>query len=201
MSGGAGGQGVHCVTMTADRGALVAAAAAGDRAAWDAIVAEYAGLVWAVARSVRLSAADAADVCQVTWLRLVENLDRIRDPAALGGWLATTARREALNLLRQRRELPEDDQSMLVDDRNPAPGDTVLLDERDRELWRAFRLLSIRCQTILRLLVLDPLPGGYAAAAEALGIPVGSLGPTRARCLASLRSLLPGLAEVDSERR
>lgn len=180
---------------------MVAAAAAGDRAAWDAIVAEYAGLVWAVARSVRLSAADAADVCQVTWLRLVENLDRIRDPAALGGWLATTARREALNLLRQRRELPEDDQSMLVDDRNPAPGDTVLLDERDRELWRAFRLLSIRCQTILRLLVLDPLPGGYAAAAEALGIPVGSLGPTRARCLASLRSLLPGLAEVDSERR
>lgn len=190
---------VDCPTMTADRGALVAAAAAGDRTAWDAIVAEYAGLVWAVARSLRLSAADAADVCQVTWLRLVENLHRIRDPAALGGWLATTARREALNVLRQRRELPEEDQSMLVDDQNPAPPETVLVDERDRELWQAFRRLSARCQSILRLLVLDPAPGGYAAAADALGVPVGSLGPTRARCLANLRSLLPGLAEVDSE--
>lgn len=182
--------------MSADPAGLVAAAAAGDKAAWDAIVTEYAGLVWAVARSHRLSSADAADVSQVTWLRLLENLGRIRDPAALGAWLATTARREAINILRQRRELPEPDQSELVDDQEPPPWQAILVGERDRELWQAFRRLPARCQTVLRLLVLEPAPGGYAAAAAALGLPVGSLGPTRARCLATLRGYLAGPAEV-----
>jgi RNA polymerase sigma factor (sigma-70 family) len=182
--------------MTVDPSGLVSAAAGGDRAAWDAIVTRYAGLVWAVARSLRLSAADAADVSQVTWLRLLENLDRIRDPAALGAWLATTARREAINLLRQRRELPEPDQAELVDDREPPPWQAVLVNERDGELWQAFRRLPARCQTVLRLLVLEPEPGGYAAAAAALDVPVGSLGPTRARCLATLRGYLSGLVEV-----
>jgi len=70
---------------------MVAAATAGDRAAWDAIVHRYAGLVWSVARAFRLGDADAADVSQATWLRLVEHLDQIRDPAALGAWRATTA--------------------------------------------------------------------------------------------------------------
>jgi RNA polymerase sigma factor (sigma-70 family) len=182
--------------MSTDRSGLVAAAAAGDRAAWDAIVTEYAGLVWAVARSFRLSAADAADVSQVTWLRLLENLDRIRDPAALGAWLATTARREAVNVLRQRRELPAPDHTDVADDREPPPWQAVLVGERDRELWQAFRRLPDRCQRLLRLLVLEPEPGGYAAAAAALDVPVGSLGPTRARCLAALRGHLAERAEV-----
>jgi RNA polymerase sigma factor (sigma-70 family) len=182
--------------MKADRAGLIAAAGTGDRAAWDAIVTEFAGLVWAVARSLRLGAADAADVSQVTWLRLLENLDRIRDPAALGGWLATTARREAINILRQRRELPDPDQTEYADDRQPPPWQGVLVEERDRELWQAFRQLPDRCQAVLRLLVLDPAPGGYAAAATVLDLPVGSLGPTRARCLATLRSYLSGRTEV-----
>jgi len=178
--------------MSADRESLVAAAAAGDQGAWDAIVNRYAGLVWAVARGLRLSAADAADVCQVTWLRLLENLNRIRDPAALGSWLATTARREAIGILRRRREVPvaEPDRGDVADEQQPPPWHAVLVRERDRELWQAFRRLSDRCQSLLRLLVLDPTEGGYAAAAAALDMPVGSLGPTRARCLAALRTHL-----------
>lgn len=196
MTLGYAAQALDCRGMNADRAGLVAAAAAGDRAAWDAIVAEYAGLVWAVARSHRLSAADAADVSQVTWLRLLENLTRIRNPAALGGWLATTARREAINILRQHRELPEADQADVADEREPPPWQAVLAGERDRELWQAFGRLPARCQAVLRLLVLEPEPGGYAAVAAALDVPVGSLGPTRARCLATLRGYLSGPAEV-----
>ena len=178
--------------MSADRESLVAAAAAGDQRAWDAIVTRYSGLVWAVARGLQLSPADAADVSQVTWLRLVENLDRIRDPAALGSWLATTARREAISLLRRRREVPvaEPDRGDTPDDREPPPWQALLARERDQELWQAFSRLSPRCQALLRLLVLDPAEGGYAAAAAALDMPVGSLGPTRARCLATLRGHL-----------
>lgn len=184
--------------MNTDQAHLVAAAAAGDRGAWDAIVSEFAGLVWAVARSLRLSAADAADVSQVTWLRLVENLDQIRDPQALGSWLATTARREAINLLRRRREVPvpESDWARPAGEHDPPPWQALLHRERDRELWQAFRLLSARCQEVLRLLVLEPAVS-YAAAAAALEVPIGSLGPTRARCLATLRGFLRAATEED----
>jgi RNA polymerase sigma factor (sigma-70 family) len=178
--------------MGTDVAQLIAAAAAGDRGAWDRIVERYSGLVWAVARGFRLSNADAADVSQATWLRLVEHLDRISQPEHLASWLATTTRREALNLLRQRRPdpLPDYDGVPLVDDVSPPPWQAVLDDERDRELWRAFVRLSPRCQALLRLLVLDPV-GSYAAASAVLDMPVGSLGPTRARCLAALRAYLP----------
>jgi len=171
--------------MESDLASLVHAASNGDRGAWEAIVNRYGRLVWAVARSFRLSAADAADVSQTTWLRLVEHLDGLRDPAGLGSWLATTARREALAVLRKQREVPTPDTDPL-DDRQPPPWQGLLVDERDSELRRAFRRLPARCQTLLRLLVLEPAPS-YAAAAAALDIPIGSLGPTRARCLATLR--------------
>src|SRR5215475_11652312 len=92
--------------METDHAELVRAAADGDAAAWNTIIDRYAGLVWTVARGLDLSAADAADVSQTTWLRLVENLHTIREPAGLGAWLATTARREALVMLRKRREVP-----------------------------------------------------------------------------------------------
>lgn len=86
-------------------GPLVARAADGDEAAWNALVDEFGGLVWATTRAHRLSAADAADVFQITWIRLVENLDRIQDLAHVNGWLATTARRESLSLLRRSTRL------------------------------------------------------------------------------------------------
>src|SRR6266568_2397317 len=95
------------VPMTVDNAALLDAARLGDQAAWNALVAEYNSLVWSIARGYRLESADAHDAVQMTWLRLVENLDRIKDPERLAGWLATTARRECLQLLRKSgRERP-----------------------------------------------------------------------------------------------
>lgn len=172
-------------------GPLLDAAAAGDGAAWDALVARFTGLLWATARSHRLSTADAADVVQTTWLRLVENLGRIQDPERLGGWLATTARRECLVVLRRsRREPPVGDERLLdtVPDQRSALDVTLLVDERDASLWRVFDELPDRCRRLLRVLLADPAPS-YAEVADALDMPIGSIGPTRQRCLASLRML------------
>ena len=171
----------------------LAAANDGDQQAWDAIVAEYSNLVWSVARSFRLASADAADVYQATWLRLVENLGRIRDGDRLGAWLSTTARREALALLRRgRRSVSVSDVELLVGvstDITPSAEETVLRREESANLWRAFALLSEHCQKLLRVIFADP-PPSYTEASAALDIPVGSIGPTRARCLGNLQTLL-----------
>lgn len=173
-----------------DNAELVSAAAGGDQSAWDALVERYAGLVWAVARGFRLDAADAADVTQATWLRLVEHLGQLRDPAALGAWLATTTRREAISLIRKRREVPfADTEPIETPDEQPAPWHHLVVADRDHELWQAFRRLPARCQTLLRLLVIEPV-GSYASAAAALAMPIGALGPTRGRCLTTLRDEL-----------
>lgn len=167
--------------------ALVRAAAGGDQAAWDAIVDRFQGLVWATARSHRLSPADAADVAQTTWLRLVENLGRIREPERVGAWLATTARRESLRLIRLRgRELPSDDADAFESADEEGPELALLRDERDTLLWRAFAKLSDRCQALLRLLVAPEEPS-YEEIGAALDMPIGAIGPTRIRCLEKLR--------------
>ncbi|HEV2634785.1 MAG TPA: sigma-70 family RNA polymerase sigma factor [Actinocrinis sp.] len=173
---------------------LVAEAICGDTAAWDALVQRYSRLVWAVARSFRLSTADAADVSQTTWLRLVEKLDTIKDPDHLAGWLATTAKREALRTLRLAgREAPAFDEGAQL----PGPEEWLaqdpetlaLLDDEYRRLWRAYAGLSESCRTLLWLVTVVPL-GSYAEVSAALGMPVGSIGPTRNRCLDRLRSQL-----------
>jgi RNA polymerase sigma factor (sigma-70 family) len=172
-------------------GPLLDAARAGDSASWDQLVDRFSGLLWATARAHRLSTTDAADVVQTTWLRLVENLDRIQDAERLGGWLATTARRECLLVLkRSRREPPVATDEVfdhLPDQRDDLDA-SLLLAERDAVLWRIFEQLPDRCRTLLRVLVADP-PPAYAEIAEALGIPIGSIGPTRQRCLTQLRTL------------
>jgi RNA polymerase sigma factor (sigma-70 family) len=176
----------------AEMAELLGRAAAGDQSAWSRIVDRYARLVWSVARSFRLSAADAADVHQATWLRLVEQLDSIRDPERLGAWLATTARREALALLRRAsRDLPTGDMHLLEPRRDSsgpdqAPESELLRRERDEDLWKAIGSLPGNCRNLLRLLLIDP-PPSYAEVSAALEIPVGSIGPTRARCLEHLR--------------
>jgi RNA polymerase sigma factor (sigma-70 family) len=179
---------------------LVQAAANGDRAAWDEIVDRFGGLVWATARAYRLSRADAADVAQTTWLRLVEHLDRIRDPERLPGWLATTARNESLRHLRlQARERPSDDAQLLELPSDEAPDLALLANERAVALWRAFARLAERCQALLRLLVSVTEPS-YEEIGAALDMPVGAIGPTRMRCLEKLRQELargaasPGVA-------
>jgi RNA polymerase sigma factor (sigma-70 family) len=175
--------------------ALLAGAGAGSQAAWDALVARYARLVWSVARGFRLTDADAHDVFQTTWLRLIENLDRIADPERLPGWLATTARRECIGLLRkQDREVPVFDApgQDLDDDEDPAhpdPETATIEREEHRRLWEAFAQLSERCRMLLRVVAVCPMDS-YADVSAALGIPTGSIGPTRARCLDRLRARL-----------
>lgn len=172
---------------------LVRAAAGGDQGAWDGLVERYHRLVWAVIRSYRLDAADAADVSQTTWLRLVEHLGSLRDPDRVGAWLATTARREALRLARQRRaeldRVSGDADLQLLPSAVPLIEDALLRSEDDAALWRALRQLDDRCQRLLRCLAAAP-PPRYDEIADALGMPVGSIGPTRGRCLDRLRKFL-----------
>ncbi len=147
--------------------------------------------MWSVARSHRLGDADAADVFQTTWLRLLENIDGLRNPDALSGWLATTARNESLRVLRrQARQIPTEDDKMPEEVVQADLGERLLTDERDAALWRAFATLSGRCQALLRMLASDP-PPSYEDISSALGMPVGSIGPTRGRCLQHLRRAAP----------
>jgi len=178
--------------MEASNEALLRAAREGDQAAWDELVARFNNLVWSVARGFRLSGADAADAVQMTWLRLVENLDRINDPDRLASWLATTTRRECLQHLRKkgRTAVPMDDTILqdVADDAEPLDSG-LLLDERDGALWRAFSALGERCRRLLRVMMATP-PPSYQEVSEALDIPHGSIGPTRQRCLAALRTIV-----------
>jgi RNA polymerase sigma factor (sigma-70 family) len=178
---------------------LVGRAASGHQDAWDALVGRYENLLWSVGRAHRLDTADAADVVQTTWLRLLENLDRIEDPERLAGWLVTTARRECLRLLRRAgREVPDDLAVDLVDDVTPPPDAALLEQERDVELWRCFGLLPERCQRLLRVLMASE-PPAYSEVSAALGMPIGAIGPTRMRCLNKLRALT-GEAQTFTER-
>jgi RNA polymerase sigma factor (sigma-70 family) len=180
---------------------LLEAAASGDSAAWDALVARFASLLWGVARSFRLDQEDAADVVQNTWLKLLDHLRDIKEPEALAGWLATTARYESLSVLRRKgREqvVRDDDLAERVTDAGSLDLDAVLLsDERDAHLWRCFARLSEPCQRLLRVLMATDRPH-YAAVSEALGMPIGSIGPNRMRCLDKLRALL-GRSDYDFE--
>ena len=176
-----------------DLAALVSAASHGDAQAWNAITDRFTNLLWSVARSYRLGHDDAADAVQNTWLRLLENLTKIEKPEALPGWLATTARREALGVLRRRGRdvlMRGDDMSFDVPDTKARALDAALLeDERAVALWAGFDRLSDRCQQLLRVLMSVDRPA-YTEVATAFDMPVGSIGPTRMRCLDRLRTIL-----------
>jgi RNA polymerase sigma factor (sigma-70 family) len=167
--------------------ALVSQATAGDRDAWDEIVERYAPLIWSICRRHGLGSADAADVAQAVWLHLVDQLDHLRDPGALAGWLATTTNRECLRRLLGRG--PGRLATRLADSPPSAIGvviDEEILAGRQMALRAAFAGLPSRCQQLLSMLTSDP-PCSYAEISAALGIPVGSIGPYRARCLDRLR--------------
>jgi RNA polymerase sigma factor (sigma-70 family) len=170
---------------------LVRAAGDGDQRAWEGLVDRFSGLVWSVARAHGLSRADAADVSQTAWLRLVEHLHRLRDPERVGTWLASTARHEALRILRRdRRQVPVgDDELEGSGPEAESPEARALAVERSDLLWRAFAELPQRCQQLLRVLMADP-PPSYQQVAVALDMPIGSIGPTRMRCLGLLRRRL-----------
>jgi RNA polymerase sigma factor (sigma-70 family) len=170
---------------------VVNAARVGDQAAWRELVRRYAGTVWAVARSYRLSQQDTEDVSQTAWLQLATHLHTLKDPAAIGGWLATTVRREIIRLLRRRgREVPNDPHSPAADVADDAEqGEEAAIRAELRAIVRmGFARLPEHCKALLGLLVQDP-PLSYAEIGDALRIPRGSIGPMRARCLGRLRKV------------
>jgi RNA polymerase sigma factor (sigma-70 family) len=170
-------------------GELLERASGGERAAWDALVDRFSQMVWSVARGFRLDEATAHDVSQTVWLRLIENVDQIRDPERLPGWLVTTCRREALRVLkRSERSVPSDFEFDIEDDA-PSLEELLVEDEETREVMSAFRELDDDCQLLLRLLTVEPALT-YEEIAEATNRPVGSLGPTRGRCVEKLKSAI-----------
>jgi RNA polymerase sigma factor (sigma-70 family) len=172
---------------------LVAAAASGDRASWDRLVVTFGPLVWTVANSHRLSPAEVADVSQTTWLRLIEHIDRLHEPSRLSAWLTTTAKRESLRLLgRQRRLTLVDDVSVFERPDTTTCPDEMRRFERadDIALVReALTVLPDRQRRLIDRLMAEDSPSYESISAE-LDMPVGSIGPTRMRCLRKLRNAL-----------
>lgn len=169
---------------------LVARAGTGDQQAWNALVDRFVPLVTSVISRFRLSHADAEDVNQTVWLRLVEHLDDLREPGALPGWLVTTTRNEALRLVRKGdRQRPIDPLTWHDPDASAETSvdDLLLRDERHHALVDGLRELRPESRELLLLLLSDP-PLSYAEIGRRLGRPVGSIGPTRARVLAELRA-------------
>jgi RNA polymerase sigma factor (sigma-70 family) len=158
----------------------------GDPVAWDEILCRYGKLVTATVRSFRLQNADALDAVQMTWLRLVENAHRVQSPERLGGWLATTARRECLHILRQTKCAPN---PIDVAEPSMGPEQRVIDVDTARTLWNLVEELSPRQRTLLRALFTDH-PRPYTEIFRTTGIPPGAIGPTRARALAQLRRRL-----------
>ena len=172
---------------------LVGAAADHDDDAWNELVRRFAGLVASTVRRYRLSGADAQDVSQFVWLRLIEHLSTLREPAALPGWLSTTTRHECERHLRASgRSVATDPMTLEPTDRTGDPGidESLLAEERRRALLEGLAELSAHQRDLLLMLNADP-PYAYAEISSALNIPVGSIGPTRSRILARLRETAP----------
>ena len=185
---------------------LVAAAATGDAAAWDSLVSRFTPLVLSVTARFRLGSTDAADVSQTLWLRLLQNLRNLREPAALPGWIATTTRNECLQVVTSRRRLtsydPLDESTVGRLEQADATSHDVAADllraERHAALLAAFGELSDRHRELLLLLVQDP-PLSYAEISDRLGMPIGAIGPTRARAVERLRQSPTLAALQDSD--
>lgn len=179
-----------------DNADLISACRAGDAAAWELLVRRYQRLIYAIPRRAGLSEDEAAEVFQRVCIVLFKHLDRIDRPERLGAWLATTARRESWRQLRNARAVDsldqgdEDGEAMQIADTTMLPDEVVEQVELQHEVRLAVRELNERCQRLIGLLFYQPDPPSYATIAVALGVPEGSIGPTRARCLRKLQLLL-----------
>lgn len=187
------------MTTDATPGSLATRAAAafaayrtGHEERMDDLVELLTPILWHTARAQRADAATAEDVVQTAWVRLVEHSDSISEPQAVLQWLITTVRREAWQVVRRAdRVRPDEDVlDQAAPDGDPGPERSALLTEQQRLLWQHVEQLSARCREILRVIAFAERPD-YAAVASALGMPVGSIGPTRGRCLHKLRTSLP----------
>jgi RNA polymerase sigma factor (sigma-70 family) len=188
--------------------AMVTRAANGDQRAWDALVERYAPLIWSICRRYQLGGADAHDVGQTVWLQLLGHLGEFREAAAVAGWLATTTRRECARARREAREPPAAGHVLgaesILDAQTPTAEQELLAAERDAALREAFTRLPYCCQQLIALLTGDK-PLSYAQISAQLGIPAGSVGPRRGRCLGKLRrdpaiaALLNPAASMETE--
>jgi RNA polymerase sigma factor (sigma-70 family) len=177
---------------TLDIALLVKRAAAGDQRAWEKLVEQYARLIWAMTRDFRLAESDASDVAQATWLRLLEHIDGLRHPDRVGSWLAATARHECLRAMAARKKTVLVDDDLALNDaaaHQPEVDERLLAEERAQTVRAAIARLPLQWQQLIELLMADP-PASYAEISDKLGLPIGSIGPTRGRCLARLRVLL-----------
>jgi len=179
------------IDADAHLGSLLERARDGDRESLRELVRVLDPVLWRVARGQGLGAEDAADVVQTSWLELIRRLHEIRTPRAVTAWLITTTRREAWHRQRRaRRDVPDGGAAVAtVVDPGPAPGERLIADERDRVLWTHYDRLSERCRDLLRIVAQVERPD-YTVIAAAYGLPHGSIGPTRLRCLAKLRAML-----------
>ena len=179
-------------TEALDVAQLVRRAVEGDRWAWERLVDQYGRLIWAITRDFKLVDSDAADVAQVTWLRLLEHIHQIENPDRVGSWLASTARNECLRHLAARKKIVLAEDDVVLDGAavsEPEVDERLLSVERSQMVREALAHLPWRWQRMLELLMADP-PASYAEISDQLGLPIGSIGPTRSRCLARLRGLL-----------
>ena len=171
---------------------MVRRAADGDPSAWEGLVDKYGRLIWSITRDYKLVESDAADVFQITWMKLLEHINRIDRPDRVGSWLATTARNECLRCLAARKRLVVADEDVILDhlvERGADIDEGLLAQERAEGVRAAMEILPWRWRRLIELLMSDP-PVSYAEISDELGLPIGSIGPTRARCLARLRTLL-----------
>ncbi len=182
--------------------ALVDRVCGGDQEAWNELIERYSPLVWSICARFQLERPDVDDVGQSVWLLLVENIADLREPAALPGWLATTTKRECLRVVRDVRR--RDRQGLPADDQMPPDLSAAVIDqeiieaELNAALRTAFAHLPAHCHELLSLLISDP-PLGYTEISQKLHMPVGSIGPTRARCLERLRRSPDLTAVLDSQ--
>jgi RNA polymerase sigma factor (sigma-70 family) len=175
-----------------DIAALLRRAANGDKHSWSRLVDQYNRLIWSITARFKLAESDAADVVQTTWMRLIEHIGRIEQPDRVGSWLAATARNECLRHVAARKRIVlvhEDIEFDGADNHGPAIDEALLAAERAQVVRDAIAHLPMQWQQLLEFLMADP-PISYAEISDQLGLPVGSIGPTRGRCLAKLRVLL-----------
>lgn len=176
---------------------LVSACRRGDQLAWEKLVHRYQRLIYAIPRRAGLNEDEAAEIFQDVFTTLFEKLNDLEDPERLQAWLVTTTRRRTLRALSRRPErLTKVDESggtneaEAVRDTAPLPDEQLMILEEQHQIRTAVSMLDERCQTLVRLLFYQREPPSYAEVAKVLGIPEGSIGPTRARCLAKLLHLL-----------
>ena len=167
-------------------------AATGDLQAWNRLIDQYSKLIWSITANFKLAESDAADVVQTTWMRLIEHIDRIEQPARVGSWLASTARNECLRHVAARKRIVlvhEDGELDSADRHGPEVDEALLASERAQYVRDAMAHLPPQWRRLMELLMADP-PASYSEISDQLGLPIGSIGPTRGRCLAKLRVLL-----------